>query len=142
MRKILFKAKHINDHGWVYGDLIRNDNKYYPVTFIGGIIFSRDKYTNELSLDGHWLSEVDPETVGQYTGLTDKNGKKIFEGDIVRYRKNQGVINYHDCCFCIRLIEKDWMRRSNPAMDIVENEYPNEIEVIGNIHDNPELLEE
>ena len=84
-----------------------------------------------------------PETVGQYTGMTDKNGKRIFEGDIIRCGgKVVGVVNYHDCCFCVRFIMKDHANRSNPAMDIIENEYPNDIEVIGNIHDNPELIAE
>lgn len=69
MREILFKAKRWSDGKWVYGDL----NQLQDSTII------------------HWYNngcrvadEVDPSTVCQYTGLTDKNGKKIFEGDIVR----------------------------------------------------------
>ena len=83
---------------------------------------------------------VDPETIGQHTGLTDKNGTKIFEGDIVKFCDIKGVINFGMGCYCVKTNKPDWKSRNNPAIDIVLNEYENELEVIGNIHDNPELL--
>ena len=100
--------------------------------------------------------EIDPETVGQYTGLTDKNGKRIFEGDIVRAtieraercqspRIENGVIGY-DCIGMIGLIlykdkngENVWSDFFNELSlsGLIEDYY---FEIIGNIHDNPELL--
>ena len=89
---------------------------------------------------GNWVEcePVDPETVGQFTGLTDKNGKKIFEGDVVKAERIYngqawlGIVVWLTGCFAIQGI-KD---RNVPAIDLFVG-----YEVIGNIHDNPELLE-
>ena len=93
--------------------------------------------------DGIWLSDenlnvvtVIPETVGQYTGLTDKNGKRIFEGDIVSLVKHDGLIYkvvYVPCRY--ELVNSKGVNCF--VLDIYKSE---NIEVIGNIHDNPELL--
>ena len=86
--------------------------------------------------------EVIPETIGQYTGLTDKNGKKIFEEDIVKVTNDNGETNLCSCgigdvCF----YDGAWYigGEVNDGLYDVKNIYY--IEVIGNIHDNPELLE-
>ena len=94
---------------------------------------------------GHTL-EVIPETVGQYTGLTDKNGMKIFEGDIVRHHNDlpdseiieMGVV-FWDEKYC------GWRRTSNGAfhhgvVDTYRISPECVYEIIGNIHDNPELI--
>ena len=118
---------------WVYGGVLQGESSH-------SIIYGTD------NLDfpgGVNRFAVHTDTLGQYTGLIDKNGKRIFEGDIIGFGDAiTGVVNYHDCCFCVRYIGKCYRNRNNPAMDIVENEYPNEIKVIGNIHDNPELIQE
>ena len=98
--------------------------------------------------DGIWLSDenlnvvtVIPETVGQFTGLTDKNGVRIFEGDIVRYD-----VNYHD--MVISYDVENWGGWLYEDMDDNMQAYSiyefclKDIAVVGNIHDNPELLRE
>lgn len=120
MREILFRGKTKNLNGdiqkgsWVYGDLARWKDGENTLTNIYG------------------FGEVIPDTVGQYTGLTDKNGKKIFEGDIVR-RKDKSVWE-------IAFFEN--ITRFAPRKPgIVFAMFPlTETEIVGNIHDNPELL--
>ena len=113
-------------------------------------------YTEGYYLDGtpvSWIEEVDrkkkqtesptviPETVGQYTGLTDKNGKKVFEGDILVFCKG-ATYPYKVIWDGMgwKLIRSDG-KRIKEAFECNEMHYVNISEVIGNIHDNPELLE-
>ena len=120
MREILFKAKRLSDGKWVYGDL----NQLQDSTII------------------HWYNngcrvadEVDPSTVCQYTGLTDKNGKKIFEGDIVKTKYGRL------CVVCFKnlpgfsgfdLEPVECVQKAPDGYDLWERE---NLEVIGNIHD-------
>ena len=129
MREILFRGKRIDNGEWVYGNLFVPDNPDKPVEILIGTNSVRISY------------EVIPETVGQYTGLTDNNGKKIFEGDIVKSCEYDDVYfvkyfdndNYSafDCVPDVPLCE------CNGLSYLVNEEG---CKVIGNIHDNPELL--
>ncbi len=135
MREILFRAKAINrDCGyhrtdykngdWVYGLITRPYNEMYEVPM------------QMANTDGVEGIEVDYKTLGQFTGLTDKNGKKIFEGDIVEANMlYSGIVNFFTKkeIVLVRYVEGCFY----PLYDYVKRE----IEVIGNIHDNPELLE-
>lgn len=122
MREILFRGKPLgNLHGkFIYGSLGVID------TDLCAIYHCFEFKDDEMQL-------VDLGTVGQYTGLTDKNGKKIFEGDIVKYKNSSPCkIAYIDSQFV--MMWTNFYRN-------FERVYDDEVEVIGNIHDNPELLE-
>ena len=98
--------------------------------------------------------EVTPDTVGQYTGLKDKNGKRIFEGDMIKPfddEVDKMVVEFRNGQFLLCLYgehgymaEYGWEEEGNYGCFEAEplSSYGDDIEVIGNIHDNPELLEE
>lgn len=144
MREILFRGKRKGNGKWICGFLVPKETNSYADGFL--II---DGALNYDELDDYQPSysvySVVPETVGQYTGITDKNGKKIFEGDIVKReyilwhsetkktRETQiGVVSYSnkDCSFCLDKV--CYLGKSCNG---------DTLEIIGNIHDNPELLE-
>ena len=132
MRLIWFRGKRLFSYGyndaWIEGGFHQRDGK----SDIIGI-------SKNYRIDG---CEVDPETVGQYTGLTDKNGTRIFEGDIVAgavhwlERYKNGVVAFRDGSFGLIWHRGD-IEQFNAFTGMCNVEY----EVIGNIHDNPELLE-
>ena len=140
MREILFRGKRCDNLDWVEGYLLKECN-YETCSWNLGIEYKTDRFGRF----AYEVAEVVPYTVGQFTGLTDKNGKKIFERDIIRYtegeEKPMGVIkhgiyrDYHVGFFI------EW-GESQPCLrrDIAFWATEREIEVIGNIHDNPELL--
>lgn len=129
MREILFRGKRVDNGEWMEGDLIQSRDKTYIHPKANSFRVSETGLSKLIV-----LREVYPETVGQYTGLTDKNGKKIFEGDIIRSNSERGYIEYYpnDCAFDVV---------DDHGFYWLISEMSN-IEVIGNIHDNPELLEE
>ena len=116
MREILFRGKRVDNGEWIYGDFFQDeDTGLYMINLI----------------------DVITETVGQYTGLTDKNGDKIFEGDIVEGQDydeedGYGVVTWDDGAF--------WVKNNHYSGTFCDNYYGYEFEIIGNIHDNPELL--
>jgi len=133
MHEILFKAKRVDTGEWVEG--------YYIHVPIGR--YKKDEHLIQpICNDGrpHTLREVIPETVSQYTGLEDKNGIKIFEGDICNCREYEcfGKIIYNEdeAGFYFDVMYEDGGFGEERLYD-----YNDELEVIGNIFDNPELLE-
>ena len=134
MREILFHGKRADNGEWVEGDLLQI--KYYNKPIIECKIMPQTPVSSAYPV----LSE----TVGQYTGLTDRNGKRIFEGDIVNviYTSSLGeeftqitTVRYDEteCCFYPMRWEED-------CVNCDYSTESTEIVVISNIHDNPELL--
>lgn len=132
MREILFRGK--TEKGeWVQGVPFVEEERCYIIEDL----FICDEY----NCTGAVNSMVIPETVGQYTGLTDKNGKKIFEGDVVSglFRLHlpvNGLVAFENGSFGL-LWSRDGVETFWAFVSICNIEY----EVIGNIHDNPELVE-
>ncbi len=126
MREILFRGKRLDNGEWVFGDLLHNGIDYETA------ICNRENQTK-------YVTGVDPETVGQFTGLTDKNGKQIFEGDECRVSRPcvlaYGKITFQNGCFWFADDGEGGMLR---LCDAKINGF--KIEVIGNVTDNPELL--
>lgn len=122
MREILFRGKRKDNGEWVYGFYC-----YNPL-MKRGEMFSFDAVRC-------YVYEVIPETIGQFTGLIDKNGTKIFEGDVVDIlteNEEIGVVAYDDGGF---LVNADGF-----CVDFHSNINGTDLEVIGNIHDNPEWV--
>ena len=128
MNEILFKGKSVDNGEWIEGFYCPVCFGYFPCC---PAIVSKEEMDN-----GCWRPvEVDPETIVQYTGLTDKNGKKIFEGDIVQYGLYPCVIKYDIDNARFMLFENGEYLKNGFNVDTMKLK-----EVIGNIHDNPELL--
>ena len=135
MREIVFRGK-MDSGEWVYGSFCMEAIEQFNwLCGVDGFIRLYDKTKGKMQ-----TYEVDRETVGQYTGLKDKNGKRIFEGDIVEGADftaedgGYGVVGFDDGAFEII--------GNNCCGTFHENYWGRDFEVIGNIHDNPELLEE
>ena len=137
MREILFRGRQTDKDKWVYGVPVKATSKDESEILIIESVFACDEYLCR----GCEFTPVIPSTVGQYTDLTDKNGKKIFEGDILRTGTRMGYILFEKGCFRFRWKNFDKYRGDFFKTCII-TEYGSfrGLEVIGNIHDNPELL--
>lgn len=139
MREILFRGKRIDNGEWVVGGIVHQTDYYGSAVDRYFIIDGSSTQDYDIGFE----YEVNPTTAGQYTGLTDKNGKKIFEGDIIEAsdfsaEDGYGVIEWDDdiARFAIigELLACDFDNYRVPS------HWGRDVEVIGNIHDNPELI--
>lgn len=145
VREIIFRGKRKDNGEWVKGDLIKIKDKYYIRP--NANIF---QVPNPLSTLIAYFSEVIPETVGQYTGLTDENGNKIFEGDIVYIWCGHGncvvgkaIVYFDKELLQYRVKEIKPYAYDSEVGDLYKDcdfTHIDEYEVIGNKWDNPELL--
>jgi uncharacterized phage protein (TIGR01671 family) len=124
-REIKFRGKSLRNGEWLYGDLM-HDN-------IGG------SYVYPIDAENLYKeNEVSPDTVGQYTGLKDKNGVEIYEGDIIMFRNFGAVFVWYNtkrCSFELRVYVS-----AGGFIDILKDFKTDLYEVVGNIYDNPELI--
>jgi len=127
MREIVFRGKNVFTNEWYYGYLMNKPKHGLCIEFVD----ENDVQTNVV---------VDPNTIGQYTGMIDKNGQRIFEDDIVMKRTYNGkkpmrVVFSFGCFHC------GFGGGSSTATHPYTLD-DKQIEVIGNIHDNPDLLQQ
>ena len=151
MREILFRGKRIDNGEWIEGGICQTEGHTIILTSedFEGILYKPPS-------SEFYDIEIIPETIGQYTGLTDKNGKKIFEGDIISIRfeedrspYEENVIYYENAEVYFDTEHCGWYVRYFDDESFIDDElfglweYDDcDITVIGNIYDNPELLKE
>ena len=144
-RKIKFRGKEVDTGKWVYGGLFKEpappqcfektlEDKYW-------IVYPDPRYMSDWNLPYQMVrTDVEKETIGQYTGLKDKNGKEIYEGDIVKIDIDRAYVKWNEKYGYFQLIPiEDYYFDSDvigQALEYVD------LEVIGNIYDNKNLLEE
>ena len=135
MREILFRGKRVDNGEWVYG-YYQNLCGFHEI-----VTENKEKSFSVITY------QVMPETIEQFTGLTDKNGKKIFEGDIVKDEYNRIMLvvwreEFYGYAFKLLSYDKEKYPWSNNFLFASQlREWKGCLDVIGNIHDNPELLE-
>ena len=156
MREYRFRGKEIDTGKWVYGGLFKEpappqcfekalEDKYW-------IVYPNPRYMPDWNLPYEMVrTDVNPKTIGQYTGIKDENGKEIYSGDIIEFSYDmfvgnfdtfvaKGKVVFKEGAFYVEVFENE--RTTKDEAYLLYSINLDTIEVIGNIYDNPELLEE
>lgn len=146
MREILFKAKRIDNGEWVEGYLF-DDGFENGRMFVGGLVIEEYHGTacDDWSITGINFYEVDPSTICQCTGLKDKNGNKIWENDVIAYWDTYSTENGYaeaDCIGKVLWDDETLSFQVTERLSAESYEVMDDCLVIGNIFDNPELMNE
>ena len=140
-RKIKFRGKSIDNRTFIYGDLVKYEN--------GDAAIFEERMT-EYGCEATQIcrrTKVNPDTIGQFTGLKDKNGRDIYEGDILmcigkrennKGRKYYRKVIFRNGSFC--MIDPDHIFENSLYNHVINDVF--NWEVVGNIYDNPELIKE
>ena len=137
MRTIKFRARRKNGK-WVVGNFINHFSTYFKTEERHSIFLPKPENDN----GGYWVEDIDPETIGQFTGLYDCDGKEIYEGDIVEWEKDglMYVVKFWHGMFYASVEEcNDGIFGGFPLHALTEHE-DRKCKIAGNIFDNPELL--
>lgn len=126
MRTINFRGKSIDTNEWLYGDLVRS----YDMKRCAILVNDKSSYEE---------CEVNPCTVGQFTGLYDKNGKEIYEGDILKFSDGNKL---YIVKFIKGMFQASDLEGEGYSLYLLSNLDNHNYEIVGNVFDNPELLEE
>ena len=137
MREILFRAKRIGNGEWVEGYFIKDDITGQTFIHAQGNSVNESQKIGEEGCLRFVAFEIDPETLCQYTGLTDKNGKRIWENDIVEHEISSvlGAVEWYAEDYVGWWVNDEYLGKQQ-----FTDEMWDECVVIGNIFDNPELL--
>lgn len=143
MREILFRGKRLDNGEWITGHLLKYEDGSARIVPNNTDIFCFEKDDSIIQTIAH---RVDPKNVGQYTGLSDRNGNRIFEGDIIKY-----VVTSDTSWEAIVKWDNDGTRflgfitGNEPRImyvGMIDKNNKSVVAVIGNIYDNPELLKD
>lgn len=132
MREILYRGKNIITGEWVEGYIVKGNRTYIITANAVDYMLVSASYHANIE-----FVEVDPETVCEFTGMTDKNGKKIFEGDIILRESKRAIVVFDESEYSLKYSDNKYIQHG-----LLHSVWKDDVEAIGSVFDHPELLGE